>query len=118
MTEDNTWGADEENIIAGVKAHMTWFNENTDAIVKADQQRIQDLHDVGFTNSAHAQLIDILNDVTEAQRTVERYQELGEDKEGNVSGHLRHAVFCHINNFRVRVGHRLGMKEVFNVRKW
>ena len=118
MIGDNTWGADEEKIIASVKAHREWYNENCDAIVKADQQRTQDLHDAGFKNPEHSQLMSIVDDITKAQQILERYQELGEDKEGNVSGHLRLGVFTYLNNFRVRVGHRLGMKEVFNVRKW
>ena len=68
MTEDNTWGADEEKIIASVKAHFDWYTENCDAIVKADQQRTQDLHDAGFKNPEHSQFMSIVDDITKAQK--------------------------------------------------
>lgn len=126
--EDNTWGDDEENIIAGVQAHREWFDENYEAIVKADAERVKYLEDVGFTSSAHSQLPDITADMEYAEGYVQRYQELGEDKERNgqrddgtptyTTGHLRYGAFASLNNFRVRVGHRLGMKEVFDLPKW
>ena len=118
MTEDNTWGEDEENIIASVKAHRDWFTKHFDDIRDADNKRIEDLRAAGFENPAHAQLPIITNNLLNAEKNIKRYRELGEDKEGNVSGHLRHGTFANLNNFHVTIGHRLGLKEVFTLGVW
>lgn len=97
-----TWGDKEQEIIDAVKAHRDWFTENYGLVREQAGDRIEEIE--GYINNAEA--------------TVERYQELGEDREGNISGHLRYNVFGFTNNFRVSIGHGLGIKAVFELPKW
>jgi len=100
--EKVTWGTQEQDIIDAVKAHRNWFTENYDLVREQAGENIEEIE--SYINNAEA--------------TVQRYLELGEDKEGNVSGHLRYNVFSFTNNFRVSIGHGLGIKAVFELPKW
>ena len=101
--EKVTWGDKEQEIIDAVKAHRDWFTENYDLVrEEAGGKKLMVIE--GYINGAEA--------------TVERYLELGEDREGNISGHLRYNVFGFTNNFRISIGHGLGIKAVFELPKW
>lgn len=132
MNEDNTWGADEDKIMRSVWAHTNWFEECKVSVEWADKKRLQGLRDAGaqsiYVRGNETKMPFIIKAIEDAQEFVRRYKELGEDKERigqradgtptHVSGHLRYGVFASLNNFRVMIGHQLGMKEVFDLPKW
>ena len=134
IEEDYTWGEDEDKIMRSVWAHTSWFKECRVSIEWADKKRLQGLQDLGYKNitpdnyDTHTKMPFIIEAIEEAQEFVRRYKELGEDRERigqredgtptYMSGHLRYGVFASLNNFRVMIGHRLGMKEVFDLPKW
>ena len=115
MFNQYTWGDKEPRIIAAVKAHREWLNENRERVEQISEEKGLDFKK-------------ILEAIDLADATVERYLELGEDREisgyrsdgepCHMSGHLRMNVFSHTNNFRVLIGRRLGMDEVFALPKW
>jgi len=131
-TEDNTWGEDEHKIMRSVWAHANWFKECNVSVMWADKKRLQELRDAGaesiYVRGEETKMPLIFKAIEDAQEFVRRYKELGEDKERigqradgtptHVSGHLRYGVFASLNNFRVMIGHQLGMKEVFDLPKW
>lgn len=100
--EKVTWGDKEQEIIDAVKAHRDWFTGNYNLV----------------RNQAGDMIEEIESYINGAEATVERYLELGEDREGNISGHLRYNAFVFTNRFRVTIGHGLGIKDVFELPKW
>ena len=108
--EKVTWGDKEQEIIDAIKAHRDWFTENYDLVRSAIVEN--------FGEQAGHRIEEIEGYINGAEATVERYLELGEDREGNISGHLRYNAFGFTNNFRVSIGHGLGIKAVFELPKW
>ena len=132
MTEDETWGEDEDKIMRSVWAHTNWFKECRVSVELADKKRLNRLREQGmesiYARGNETKMPFIIKAIEDAQEFVRRYKELGEDKERigqredgtptYMMGHLRYGVFASLNNFRVMIGHRLGMKEVFDLPKW
>ena len=83
MTQDNeappkrTWGNKEQEIIDAVKAHRDWFTENYDLVKEQAGEKFEKIE--SYINGA--------------EETIAKYQEIGEDREGNVSGHMKYNVF-------------------------
>lgn len=108
MTQDNeappkrTWGNKEQEIIDAVKAHRDWFTENYDLVKEQAGEKFEKIE--SYINGA--------------EETIAKYQEIGEDREGNVSGHMKYNVFADTNNFRISIGHGLGIEAVFLLPKW